>query len=200
MTEIGMALSNPLHGQRMPGCVGRPLPGVEVRLVDEKDQPVEDGQPGEIQVRGSTVFREYWRKAKATADAFTDGWFRTGDVAVREAGVYRILGRNSVDIIKTGGYKVSALEIEEVLRTHEAISECAVVGVNDEQWGQRVSAAVVCRTGQGLGLAALREWAKARMAAYKVPASLLVVEELPRNAMGKIVKPDVTRLFEASGI
>src|SRR5204863_2233400 len=142
MTEIGMALSNPLHGERRPGFVGTPLPGVEVRLVDEEGQPVAPGTPGEIDVRGATVFLEYWQRPEATRDAFRDGWFRTGDVAVSEHGAYRMLGRSSVDIIKTGGYKVSALEVEEVLRTHPAIAECAVVGVDDPEWGERICAAV----------------------------------------------------------
>ena len=131
MTEIGMALSNPLHGQRLPGYVGKPLPQVEVRLVDESGDKVSPGTPGEIQVKGPGVFLEYWQKPEATAKAFRDGWFCTGDLAVVENGNYRILGRLSVDIIKTGGYKVSALEIEEVLRTHADIQECAVVGVAD---------------------------------------------------------------------
>ncbi|HAA02363.1 MAG TPA: long-chain fatty acid--CoA ligase, partial [Syntrophobacteraceae bacterium] len=115
MTEIGMGLSNPLQGQRFPGCVGTPLPGVEARLVDESGKPVASGTPGEIVVRGQTVFLEYWRRPQDTQKAFRDGWFLTGDVAVAENGIYRILGRSSVDIIKTGGYKVSALEIEETL-------------------------------------------------------------------------------------
>lgn len=195
MTEIGMALSNPLHGKRRPGHVGSPLPGVEVRLVDEKNQQVSDGTPGEIQVRGGNVFREYWQRPDATTQAFTDGWFKTGDVAICEDNVYRILGRNSVDIIKTGGYKVSALEIEEELRTHEAIDQCAVVGVPDAEWGERVSVAVVLKEGQTLDLDSLRIWAKERLALYKVPSQLLVQEELPRNAMGKVVKPEVTKLF-----
>lgn len=200
MTEIGMGLSNPLHGQRVPGHVGSPLPGVEARLVDESHQPVEDGQPGEIQIRGQTVFREYWRRPRATAESFVDGWFRTGDVAIREKGIYRILGRNSVDIIKTGGFKVSALEIEEMLRTHNAVDECAVVGMPDPEWGERVSAMIVCRKGQSLELADLRSWAKQHMAVYKVPSQLMVVDELPRNAMGKIVKPEVVKRFEANSI
>ena len=122
MTEIGMALSNPLQGKRQPGCVGTPLPGVQLRLIGDQNQPVDDGVAGQIQVKGTAVFSEYWRRPEVTAKSFTnDGWFKTGDVAVREHGVYRILGRNSVDIIKTGGYKVWALEIEDVLCTHEAI-------------------------------------------------------------------------------
>lgn len=195
MTEIGMALSNPLHGQRVPGSVGMPLPGVQVRLVDESGVEVSAGVPGEIEVRGPSVFREYWRKPEATRDAFREGWFRTGDMAVVENGVYRILGRTSIDIIKTGGHKVSALEIEEVLRTHPAISECAVVGIADPEWGQRVAAAVVLRDHTSLELDSLRAWAKERLAAYKIPSRLLVVQSLPRNAMGKVTKPAVVTLF-----
>ena len=184
MTEIGMALSNPLRGERRPGTVGMPLPGVEVRLSGE----------GEIEVKGATVFLEYWGKPAETKAAFRDGWFRTGDVAVIESGYYRILGRSSTDIIKTGGYKVSALEIEEVLRTHPLIAECAVVGVSDAEWGERICAAVELRGGE-LGLTELQAWAKERLAPYKVPRSLSCVVSLPRNAMGKVVKPDLAVWF-----
>ena len=206
MTEIGMAISNPLHGQRLPGFVGVPLPGVEVRLTDEAGNDVAEGTPGEIVVRGPNVFKEYWNRRQATAESFRDGWFLTGDVAVRENGAYRILGRSSVDIIKTGGYKVSALEIEEVLRTHPAIAECAVVGLPHEEWGEAVAACIVPRQtpasdGGGaenpLALESLRAWAKQFLAAYKVPQRVLVVEQLPRNAMGKVQKPAVVELFTA---
>jgi malonyl-CoA/methylmalonyl-CoA synthetase len=183
-----MALSNPLREKRVPGYVGTPLPGVEVRLVDE------DGA-AEIEVRGPGVFLEYWGRPDATREAFRDGWFRTGDVAVVEDGRYRILGRKSVDIIKTGGYKVSALEIEEILREHPDVAECAVVGVADEEWGERVCAAVVARPGCTLDSGALTEWARDRLATYKVPSRVAVVAGLPRNAMGKVVKPDVGLLF-----
>jgi malonyl-CoA/methylmalonyl-CoA synthetase len=195
MTEIGMALSNPLHGERRPGSVGMPLPGVRARLVDEDGAEVEPGTPGEIEIAGPGVFLEYWRRPDATAEAFRDGWFRTGDVAVVEDGYYRILGRRSVDIIKTGGYKVSALEIEEVLRTHPDIGECAVVGVEDADWGERVCAAVETPEDSGLTLAALQEWAREHLAPYKLPRDLRRVESLPRNAMGKVVKPEVAKLF-----
>ncbi|MBD0320526.1 MAG: acyl-CoA synthetase, partial [Gemmatimonadetes bacterium] len=157
MTEIGMALSNPLHGERRPGSVGLPLPGVEARVVDDEGTAVEPGTPGDLEIRGPSVFHEYWRRPQATEEAFRDGWFRTGDVAVVEDGYYRILGRRSVDIIKTGGYKVSALEIEEVLRTHPAIGECAVVGVQDADWGERICAAVETAEDSGLTLEALQE-------------------------------------------
>jgi len=116
-------------------------------------------------------------------------------VAICENNVYRILGRNSVDIIKTGGFKVSALEIEEVLRTHESIEQCAVVGAPDPEWGERVCAAVVLREDKTLNLEILRDWAKEHLAVYKVPSRLLILNELPSNAMGKVVKPEVTKLF-----
>jgi malonyl-CoA/methylmalonyl-CoA synthetase len=197
MTEIGMALSNPLAGERRPGSVGMPLPGVDVRLVDEAGADVVPGTPGELEVRGASVFLEYWKRPEETEAAFRDGWFRTGDVAVLEDGYYRLLGRTSVDIIKTGGFKVSALEIEEVLRTHPAIAECAVVGVSDEDWGECVSAAVELRQGATLSLGDLQEWAKRQLAPYKVPRALQEVSALPRNAMGKVVKPEVAGLFKS---
>ena len=196
MTEIGMALSNPLTGERRPGTVGVPLPTVDVHLVDEDGIEVPEGQPGEVEVDGPTVFREYWQRPDETRAAFRNGWFRTGDMAVVEQGYYRLLGRTSVDIIKTGGFKVSALEIEEVLRTHGDIAECAVVGVADDEWGERVSAAVELKAGASLALADLQTWAKTLLAPYKVPRALTVVQALPRNAMGKVVKPQVARLFE----
>jgi malonyl-CoA/methylmalonyl-CoA synthetase len=198
MTEIGMALSNPLQGERLAGYVGKPLPQVQVRLVDESGDLVVPGTPGEIQVKGPGVFLEYWQKSEATAKAFRDGWFCTGDFAVVENDNYRILGRISADIIKTGGYKVSALEIEEVLRTHSQIQDCAVVGVADPEWGERVCAALVLKTASNLTLETLRSWAKERLAVYKVPTQILAVEELPRNAMGKVTKPSVAQLFCSS--
>lgn len=197
MTEIGMALSNPLHRERRPGFVGVPLPGVEVRLVDESAHTIRDeGKPGEIQVRGLNVFWEYMGKPETTARAFRDGWFSTGDEAVMEKGYYRILGRRSVDIIKTGGDKVSAIEIEEVLRTNPAIKECAVIGVKDQEWGERVCAAVIRWPDHSLSLESLRDWAKERLAKPKVPAQLLLLDELPRNIMGKVNKPELRKLFE----
>jgi len=178
MTETGMILSNPLHGARRPGAVGTPLPGVEVRLVD-----------GEVEVRGPGVFSEYWNRPEETRAAFRDGWFRTGDVAVLEDGSYRLLGRTSVDIIKTGGYKVSALEIEDAIREHPAVGDVAVIGIDDEDWGQRACAVVELRAATTLTLAELREFLAARLAPYKVPRELRTVEALPRNAMGKVNKP-----------
>jgi malonyl-CoA/methylmalonyl-CoA synthetase len=198
MTEIGMALSNPYRGDRVPGSVGKPLPGVEVQLVDDRGKLVPDGTPGEIEVRGPGVFTEYWGKPQATSEAFRGGWFRTADTAVVENGVYRILGRSNIDILKTGGHKVSALEVEEVLRQHPAIAECAVVGVPDEEWGERIAAAVVLREVSALKLEELRAWCKPRLATHKIPSRLLLLESLPRNPMGKVTKPKVVELFQNS--
>lgn len=196
MTEIGMALSNTLTDRR-PGRVGRPMPGVEVRLVDESGEPLPDGVAGEIQVRGPNLFREYWRRPEATRDAFDGDWFRTGDVAVVEDGSYRTLGRASVDIIKSGGEKISALEVEDVLRQHPDVVDCAVVAVPDDEWGERVCAAVVGRPGTEPSGSGLRDWAKQQLAAYKVPRQFVFVPELPRNAMGKVTKPELLSLFGA---
>ncbi|MFH1136072.1 MAG: acyl-CoA synthetase [Pseudomonadota bacterium] len=196
MTEIGMALSNPLAGPRIPGAVGSPLPGVDLRLVGEDGGPVDPGVPGEIQVKAPSVFLEYWRNPAATAAAFTaDGWFKTGDIAAAEEGVFRILGRDGVDIIKTGGYKISALEIEEVMRTHPGVEDCAVVGLADPEWGQVSAAAVTPKPGISLGPDELKTFLKAELAPYKIPKRYLLTATLPRNAMGKIVKKAVADMF-----
>jgi malonyl-CoA/methylmalonyl-CoA synthetase len=184
MTEIGMALSNPLHGERRPGFVGSPVPNMEVRLMD-----------GELEVRGPGVFLEYWRRPDETRTAFRDGWFRTGDTAVVEHGAYRLLGRTSTDILKTGGFKVSALEIEATLREHPAIRDCAVVGIPDLEWGERVCAAIELQRDATLTGRELQNWAKAQLAPYKVPKTVLALDPLPRNAMGKVVKPEIARLL-----
>ncbi|MCZ6917822.1 MAG: acyl-CoA synthetase [Gemmatimonadetes bacterium] len=194
MTEIGMGLSAPLHGERVPGSVGTPLPGVEARLVDGDGVAVTPGRPGEIEIRGPGVFLEYWGRPEETAGAFHDGWFRTGDIGVLDHGRYRIVGRQSVDIINTGGFNVSALEIEEVLRMHPAIDECAVVGVPDSDLGERVCAAVELRPGHRLTLEGLRVWAKQHLAVYKIPRELCPTV-LPRNAMGKIMKRSISPMF-----
>jgi malonyl-CoA/methylmalonyl-CoA synthetase len=195
MTEVGIALSNPLDpGGRRVGFVGGPLPSVEVRIVDDAGR---DGDgPGELFVRGPSVFAGYLDRPEATHESFEGSWFRTGDVAARvEDGSVRLLGRRSVDILKTGGEKVSALEIEEALREHPEVAEIAVVGLPDAQWGDRVVAAVVARPDSTLTGEALRTWAKGRLAPYKVPREVRLVPELPRNAMGKVQKPELVRLL-----
>lgn len=197
MTEIGMALSNPFQGERRPGSVGQPLPGVEIRLRAESgDLVTTEGEPGEIQVRGPAVFDEYWERPDVTEASFDAGWFRTGDMAVLETGYYRIMGRLSVDIIKSGGYKLSALEIEAALLEHPTIQECAIIGVPDDTWGEAVAAAVVLSDGETLELEPLRDWCRDCLSVYKIPKQLQVLDALPRNAMGKVTKPTIRELFK----
>jgi malonyl-CoA/methylmalonyl-CoA synthetase len=195
MTEIGMGISNPYIGERRAGHIGQPLKGVKVRLVDDNGKTIKTDEAGEIQIKGATVFKEYWNKPQATQETFTkNGWFKTGDVAVVDNGYYRILGRNSIDIIKSGGYKISALEIEEILRTHPSISDCAVVGIADEEWGELVAAVLVLNT-ETIDLTALNLWIREKMPAYKTPRKYHIALELPRNAMGKVVKNDLKQYF-----
>ncbi|MDP4819508.1 MAG: AMP-binding protein, partial [Saprospiraceae bacterium] len=183
------------RGTRRAGHVGLPLPGIQVRLVNEANTPVDPGQPGEIQVKGDTVFEAYWQKPEATKDSFTDdGWFKTGDIAVRDEDSYKILGRNSVDIIKSGAYKISALEIEEVLRQHPEIRECGVVGLPDEEWGEIIAAALVVR--QPLDESDLKAWLKTQMPAYRIPRKYIYLDDLPRNALGKVTKNELKGQFK----
>jgi malonyl-CoA/methylmalonyl-CoA synthetase len=194
MTEIGMAISNPYSGTRKAGYIGMPLPGVAIRLVDENGANVKEEEPGEIQVKGPTVFHGYWNNTKATEESFTsDKWFKTGDMAICKKGYYKILGRTSIDIIKSGGYKLSALEIEEVLRTFEGVLDCAVVGIENEEWGEIVGAAIV--GANPIDKELLNHFMRSKMPSYKVPRHYIFIPELPRNAMGKVTKKDVKILF-----
>ncbi|EED16945.1 peroxisomal AMP binding enzyme, putative [Talaromyces stipitatus ATCC 10500] len=202
MTEIGMGISCGLDvSRRLDGSVGWPLPGVQVRLTDKETKKIieQDEEDGMIEIKGDNVFLEYWNKPEATAKEFTpDGWFKTGDVAKRskENGAYYIQGRASVDLIKTGGYKVSALEVERKILSLENIQEVAVVGVTDEEWGQRVAAVIKLRDGAGpLDLSTLRTQLKQEMAPYKIPTILKIVQGIERNAMGKVNKKDLLKKY-----
>ena len=194
MTELGMALGNTLE-RRVAGHVGWPFPGVEVRIVNETGADVADGEVGELLVRGTQVFNRYLNRPDATAESFVDGWFRTGDVAQHTPNGYRLLGRASVDIIKSGGEKVSALEIEDVFRTHPAIEDCAVVGLPDDEWDERVAIAWVASADDRPTDSEFRSWGKERLAPAKVPFTYLCIDELPRNPMGKVAKAAVKELF-----
>ena len=194
MTEMGMAISNPYKGIRKPGHIGVPLAGVMIRIVDENNQTVAQGISGEIQVKGPNVFKEYWGQLEATEESFEDGWFKTGDIAVFENGSYKILGRDSVDIIKSGGYKISALEIEEVLRKHPAINDCAVVGIPDEEWGEIIGASLIMTSDQET-IGGIKEWLKDKLPGYKIPRKYLIQIDLPRNVMGKVTKKVLQKMF-----
>ena len=153
MTEIGMALSNPLHGKRIPGSVGFPLPFVNTKLINDKDEEIQNTnlEPGELLINGPQVFKGYWNRPLETQKAFVkdskgNNYFRTGDICIRNAEQrFTILGRKSTDIIKSGGYKISALEIEQVLHSHPKIDQVVIIGVPDEKWGQVVSAILVLK-------------------------------------------------------
>jgi malonyl-CoA/methylmalonyl-CoA synthetase len=194
MTEMGMAISNPYRGTRKPGHIGVALAGVMIRIADENNHTVVDGISGEIQVKGPNVFKEYWKKPSETEGSFIDGWFKTGDIAVFEKGSYKILGRNSVDIIKSGGYKISTLEIEEVLRKHSAIEDCAVVGIPDEEWGEIIGASLIMTRDQET-TTAIKEWLKDKLPGYKIPRKYLIQTDLPRNVMGKVTKKVLQKIF-----
>ena len=193
MTEIGMALSNPLNGEKRPGSVGQALPKVEICLMEENKVITEENIPGEIMIKGPQVFLEYWNQERTTENSFFEGWFKTGDVAELVDGYYKILGRDSVDIIKSGGYKISALEIEDVLLRHPMIKECAVVGIADQKWGEVVAVALC--SSEDLTLEEIQTWALDFLSDYKTPRNLKILEELPKNAMGKVVKPEIKKLF-----
>lgn len=218
MTETGMTLTNPLEGERIPGTVGTPFPGVEVRITKAEAQSgcdtavlvhgtaeksnvvmkTSDPVSGDLQIKGPSVFKEYWKKPDVTAKSFTsDGWFKTGDTVQYENGIYKILGRTSIDIIKSGGYKVSALEVETAILGHPDIIDCAVVGISDSTWGQKVAAVVVLRENTEVILSQLRIFGKKSLPHYAVPTVLKVVEKIPKNNMGKVNKPYIlTTIFE----
>ncbi|GAB4342109.1 MAG: acyl-CoA synthetase [Flammeovirgaceae bacterium] len=196
MSETGMLLSNPYQGERKAGMVGLPLPSVKVKVVDEQGKEVKEGKEGELWVQTKGLFSEYWNNPEATAKAFKGKWFKTGDMVRKdEQGYYKILGRNSTDILKSGGYKISALEIEETLREHPQIADCAVVGLEDEQWGQKIAAAIVLKPHQSLSKEDLEKWLRERLAKYKIPSKILFINELSKNALGKTVKGEVVKLF-----
>ena len=193
MTEIGVGMSNPLDAERRPGSCGPPLEGMQVRIVDERGDDVGPDRSGEIWIRGPTVFEGYDAAPEATREAFAGDWFKTGDVGEwLDGGYVRVLGRASVDILKSGGYKLSALEIEAALRDHPSVGDVAVVGLPDEEWGEIVVAAVLPHPARpAADPEELRAWLKRRIAPYKVPRAVRVLDELPRNALGKVNKREL---------
>lgn len=192
-TESLITLSTRIDGERRPGWVGLPVAGVQTRLVDDDGAPVpHDGETiGRLQIKGPMVFDGYLNRPDATAEAFdADGWYRTGDVAVIDGdGMHRIVGRESVDLIKSGGYRIGAGEIETVLLGHDGVDEVAVVGVPDEDLGQRIVAFVVGSAAPE----ALIEFVAQQLSAHKRPREVRLVDSLPRNAMGKVMKKELVQ-------
>ncbi len=190
MTETGMNTSNPLDGPRRPGTVGKPLPGVSARIVNDRDQPLPAGEVGQLQVKGTNVFKGYWRQPQKTAEDFTaDGYFRTGDLArMDDDGYVTIVGR-SKDLIISGGLNIYPKEIENYLDKIDGVRESAVIGAPHPDFGEAVVAVVVLAPGredvtEASMIAALKE----KIAGYKVPKRVFFVTDLPRNTMGKVQK------------
>ncbi len=189
MSEAGMITSNPYHGERRAGTVGLPLPGVEVRVVDEADQALAEGQKGAIQVKGENVFSGYWRMPEKTKQEFTDdGWFRTGDIGVFDTDGYLSIVGRAKDLIITGGYNVYPKEIELALDELPQVAESAVIGVPHDDFGEAVTAVVVGKPGAQADEEKIIAALKSKLAGYKVPKRVYFVDALPRNAMGKVQK------------
>jgi acyl-CoA synthetase (AMP-forming)/AMP-acid ligase II len=212
MTETAITLSQPLDAtKRVAGSVGSPVPSVVARLVDpdngevvyqsNQKGPIDTKRTGEIELCGPVVFKSYWNKPDASKETFSeDGWMKTGDIArVDELGNIFILGRASMDIIKSGGEKLSALEIEREILSLPQIAEVSVVGVDSEQWGQEVSAVVVLSKqgrAEDFDLAKMKAELKKTMAGWKIPKRMIVLDEIPRNQMGKVNKKTLVKIFE----
>jgi malonyl-CoA/methylmalonyl-CoA synthetase len=186
MSETLMLASNPYAGERRPGSVGFPLPGVSLRIVDGEGNDVADGDVGEVQVRGSNVFDGYWRNPEATAAAFAGGWFRTGDLATRSDDGYLTLRGRATDLIISGGFNIYPREIEELLLEQPGVREAAVVGAPDERRGEVPVAYVV--PDDGFDETALRDACSRSLASFKRPRAFVCVDSLPRNALGKVQK------------
>jgi malonyl-CoA/methylmalonyl-CoA synthetase len=199
MTETGMNCSNPLRGERLPGSVGPPLPGVEVRVTDAEGNVLEAGETGVLEVRGPNVFCGYWRMPERTRAEFRDdGFFVTGDVArIDERGYVHLVGR-ARDLIISGGLNVYPKEVEEVLDGVEGVVESAVVGVPHPDFGEAVIA-VVLRSAEHPGLSeqVVVTAARERLAAYKAPKRVFFIDALPRNAMGKVQKNVLQERYRA---
>lgn len=187
MSETLMNISNPYIGERRPGAVGLPLPGVSVQIRDADGQVAAAGESGELYVRGPNVFAGYWRNERATAEAFDErGYFRTGDMGSRSADGYYTLQGRQCDLIISGGFNIYPRELEDFLTDQEGVAEAAVVGVPDHVRGAVPVAYVVCRP--TVDLDALQESLRSEFASFKVPRTLVRVDSLPRTALGKIQK------------
>jgi long-chain acyl-CoA synthetase len=186
-----VASSNHPGMERKPGSIGTPIEGVEMRVVDENDQPVEQGEVGEVVIRGHNVMKGYWQRPDATAEAMRGGWFHSGDMArTDEEGYFYIVDRKK-DLIIRGGYNVYPREVEEVLYEHPKIREAAVIGVPHDEWGEEIGAAIVPHEGEELSAEEVSAYVKDRIAAYKYPRVVWFLDDLPKGPTGKILKREI---------
>ncbi|MBW1998169.1 MAG: AMP-binding protein [Deltaproteobacteria bacterium] len=196
MTETGMNFSNPIHGEKKPGSIGLPMPGLDVRIVDPVTyQDLEPGMIGEIWLKGPGITPGYWRKPRETADAFVDEWFRTGDLGkVDENGYYYITDRLK-NVIISGGENISPKEVEDVINSLDGVVESSVVGIKDARWGEKVVAAIVPEPGKKIDAKGVQDHCKKYLHDWKCPKEITIVDQLPRNAMGKVLREEVKALF-----
>ena len=179
-TETMLTISNPYSGERRAGSVGFPLPGVEIQIETESK---------EVLVRGESVFKGYWSKQKETDDSFISGWFKTGDIAEVSDDNYVTINGRIKELIITGGLNVYPQEVDEVIQAHPEIAEAAVSGVKSQEWGEEVVAWVVMEKGfNSINIDEVRKYASQYLASYKIPKRLVIVKELPRNALGKVLR------------
>lgn len=215
MTETGMILSNEYDGDRQPGFVGVPLPSINVKLVENAsetnsktllecanvngelifNEKPKENVSGDLLVRGDGIFKEYYNRPQATAKEFQNDWFITGDLCEYDVlnEKFKMLGRKSADIIKSGGYKISALQIETEILAHRDVKECIVAGIEDEQWGEKICAIIVPRNNQEFNVDNIVQFLNEKLPKYAHPKIYKIVDDLPKNAMGKVNKKQVLK-------
>jgi long-chain acyl-CoA synthetase len=194
-----VASFNQLHRERKPGSIGTPIPGIEMKIIDETGNQLPPGEVGEIVIRGHNVMKGYWNRPDATAEVLAAGWLRTGDMARTDQDGYFFIVDRKKDMIIRGGYNVYPREIEELLYEHPAILEAAVIAVPDPALGEEIGAAVVLRPQTSVDPDEIREFVKERLAAYKYPRHVWFTDELPKGATGKILKRDIALPDPATG-
>lgn len=195
MSETGMNTSNPLNGPRKRGSVGLPLPGVSIRLVGPDENDVNPGDVGEVWVRGKNVTQGYWNMPEKTREAFSGEWFKTGDLGYQDEEGYLYLVGRGKDLIISGGMNVYPTEVEDVIATIEAVEESAVIGIPDDEWGEKVVAVVVPRPGQSVTPEEVDLVCRERLANYKRPKAIYIADKIPRNTVGKILKSQLREMY-----
>lgn len=195
MSETGMNTSNPLNGPRKRGSVGLPLPGVSIRLVGPEENDTDPGDVGEVWVRGKNVTQGYWKMPEKTREAYSGEWFKTGDLGYQDEEGYLYLVGRGKDLIISGGMNVYPTEVEDVIATIEAVEESAVIGIPDDEWGEKVVAVVVPKPGQSVTPEEVDLVCRERLANFKRPKAIHITDKIPRNTVGKILKNQLREMY-----